>query len=132
MYTKNIKNHVYVCPTCLGKLEECKCQNLPFTLIQIDKHMLPIIQELNRKFYRTTGCCEGHINSFDEIYVEFSKNYKIKTPLPKGFKKIYGGVCAQITGRTEQAKKRKKRELLNSLYKWACELEPNGINPWIV
>ena len=132
MHEKNIKNYIYVCPICLGKLEECKCFAFPLTLIQIDKNMLPIIRELNRKFFRTEACCEGHIGSNEFMYIEFVKNYKFKTPLPKGFERIDGYIRANITGRTEQAKKRKKRELLNSLYQWACELETTSINTFIV
>ena len=39
MHEKNIKNYIYVCPICLGKLEECKCFAFPLTLIQIDKNI---------------------------------------------------------------------------------------------
>ncbi len=131
MNEKNIKNYLYVCPYCFNVVKECECFAYPPTLIQIDKNMLPIIRELNKKMFLTEMCCEGHIGLNEFMYIEFKKNYKFKTPLPKGF--VGGGnyIRAKITGSSEQAKKRKKRALLNDLYRWACEIDARGSNMFI-
>ena len=123
MYEKNLKNYVYVCPRCFNKPENCSCDFLPLSLVQIDKNILPTIKVLNEKWYFTENCCEGHIGSNESMYILFRKNYKSKIALPKGFEGNLGALKANITGSSEEAKKRKKRELLKSLYEWACSLE---------
>lgn len=121
MYEKNIKNCAYVCPKCFNKPELCTCEMLPETLVQIDKNILPTVQMLNKKWYATEFCCEGHIGTFETVHVAFKHAHKFT--LPKGFDGNSEVVMAKITGQSEQAKKRKKRQLLNSLYEWACALE---------
>lgn len=123
MYEKNLKQYVYVCPNCFNKLENCTCPILPFNLLQLDKNIWPIIKVLNEKGYRTDECCEGHVGSSERIYIFFSKKYKSKTPLPKGFRGDMNFVAAEITGSSIDAKKRKKRQLLNALSAWADSLE---------
>ena len=49
---KNVKEYVYVCPHCFNKPENCTCHALPFSLIQLEKNMWPIIKTLNEKGYR--------------------------------------------------------------------------------
>lgn len=121
---KNIKQYVYVCPHCFNKVENCECPMLPYELIQIDKNIWPSIKVLNNKWYFTESCCEGHIedNPKPFIYIMFRKNQKFKT-VPDGFKDLKGCIKAEIIGKSDEAKKRKKRALLKSLYEWACELE---------
>ena len=128
MYEKILKNYVYVCPRCFNKPAECTCVTLPFTLVQIDKNIWPTIKVLNEKRYVTDQCCEGHIGANEMMYVLFAKSYKIKTPLPKGFVGGSVGLKANITGSSDEAKKRKKRKLLNELYAWACSLESREIS----
>ena len=123
MYEKNLKNYVYVCPCCFNKPEGCTCSVLPFTLLQLDKNMWPIIKVLNEKGYYTDECCEGHVNSNERMYIFFRKRYKNKSPLPNGFQGDASFLAADITGCSEDAKRRKKRQLLNSLYEWADSLE---------
>ncbi len=123
MNEKNIKNFLYVCPNCLNELKKCECYCYPDTLIQIDKNIYPIIKELNKRHYITESCCEGHIGSNEFMYISFKKKYKFKTPLPNGIDGKESHIKADIKGSSEQAKKRKKRELLNKLYKWVCDLE---------
>ncbi len=130
MNEKNSKIYSYVCPNCLSVLNECTCDVYPWTLIQIDKKMLPIIKELNRKCFYTEMCCEGHIGSNEFMYIEFTKKYKIKS-LPKGFDGDGSYIRGQINGRTVEAKKRNKRQLLKRLYEWAIQLEPRGTNVFI-
>jgi len=135
MEEKDLKACVYVCPRCFNKIEKCTCDMLPFELIHIDKNILPIIKILNEKGYFTDMCCEGHIGKTQNpfIYISFRKGYKIKTPAPKGVVYNEGGLRADIPGSSDEAKKRNKRNLLKSIYEWACELEdrkPQGLKLW--
>ncbi len=123
MYEKNIKQYVYVCLYCFNKPEECTCVALPLKLIQLDKNIWSTIKILNEKGYYTEGCCEGHIGSNETIYIFFRKKYKVTTSLPDGFKGDRSFISAEITGNSVDAKKRKKRQLLNRLYSWAISLE---------
>lgn len=53
----------------------CKCCGYSGTFIDIDSGMVEIIQELNKKGYMTTFCCEGHIKdefNYDKAYVYFN------------------------------------------------------------
>lgn len=123
MYEKNTKQYVYVCPNCFNKLGNCTCPILPFTLLQLDKNIWPIIKTLNEKGYRTDECCEGHVGSCERIYIFFNKRYKSNTPLPEAFSGDMSFIAADITGKSIDAKKRKKRQLLNQLSAWANSLE---------
>lgn len=122
MYDKSFKGFRYVCPYCFNEWKDCACMAYPQTLIQIDKKILPTIRVLNQKHYFTDSCCEGHVGDGDFIYIIFRKTYKIKT-FPKGFSGSGDGVRADITGKSIEARKRKKRALHAALYQWACELE---------
>ena len=123
VYNNDLKTYSYVCPRCFNLLNKCECDQYPEMLIQIDKHMVPIIKKLNDIHYKTEGCCEGHIGKFDKIYIFFVKKYKFKVPLPEGFTGDGSYVSANIYGSSETAKKRNKRKLLNELYDWVCELK---------
>lgn len=123
MCEKNLKNYVYVCPRCFNRVEQCTCEYYPESLAQLDRNIWPIVKVLNEKWYFTDSCCEGHIGSNEMMYIIFKKSYKFKVPLPKGFEGNSATLKANICGRSEQAKKRNKRKLLNSLYDWACSLE---------
>ena len=78
MYDNGLKEYSYVCSHCFNPLNKCDCEQYPETLIQIDKRMVPIIKKLNDMFYKTEGCCEGHIGKFDKIYIFFVKNINSK------------------------------------------------------
>lgn len=122
MYEKNLRQYVYVCPCCFNKVENCTCAILPFSLLQLDKKIWPVIKLLNEKGYYTEDCCEGHVDAGDKIYISFRKKYKTNIPLPKGFEGDMSVIFAKITGKSTEAKKRKKRQLLNKLYEWADSL----------
>ena len=123
MYDNGLKEYSYVCSHCFNPLNKCDCEQYPKTLIQIDKRMVPIIKKLNDMFYKTEGCCEGHIGKFDKIYIFFVKKYKFKVPYPERFAGDGSYISADIYGSSENAKKRNKRKLLNNLYDWTCKLE---------
>lgn len=131
MNEKNINLYSYVCPNCFNKIKECECEIYPWSLVQIDKNMLPIVRELNKKMFFTESCCEGHIGANEKIYIIFRKKYKFKVCFPKEFVGDGSYISATITGTSEQAKKRKKQRLLKSLYAWACELDGLGTNIFI-
>ena len=76
-----------------------------------------------KKVIGTDECCEGHVGLSDRIYISFWKSYKTKTPPPKGFIGGLSLLTADITGSSIEAKKRKKRQLLNNLAAWADSLE---------
>lgn len=78
MYNNELKTYKYVCPACINTVDACICEEYPRCLIQIDKNMVPIIKELNYKWYRTNSSCEGHIGKNDQIHISFSKKYKLK------------------------------------------------------
>jgi hypothetical protein len=121
---KNYKDYVYVCPICFSKIHDCTCLLLPDSLIQIEKNILPSIKNLNSKGYFTDSCCEGHADvSNSKIFIIFRRNYRIIKKPPKGFECKCGVICADITGKSLEAKKRKKRILLNNLYEWTCNIE---------
>lgn len=79
----------YVCPQCFEQLSKCKCDNYPQRLLHIDLNIQKIIRDLNKKGYKTLGCCEGHFEKHDaEFYVIM--NYDLEkdfSELPIGFKK---------------------------------------------
>lgn len=76
----------YICPHCYRELNDCRCSEYPYYLVQIDKLMVPIIRTLNNKGYITTACCSGHadIHHGLTIYVEFEKEHNFGTNMPKG------------------------------------------------
>lgn len=80
----------YVCPRCIRELEDCRCAEYPYYLVQIDRLMVPIIRELNAKGYRTSGCCAGHPtdDEFSDagIYIAFAEEYDFDEPFPDGGK----------------------------------------------
>ncbi len=127
MNEKDPKLYLYVCPNCFNVLKECTCDMYPWTLIQIDKKIHPIIKELNRKCFYTEMCCEGHIGTNEFIYIEFKGKYKIK-PLPNGFEGDGSYIRGEIKGKSIESKKNNKRRLLKELYDWAIHLEPRGTN----
>ncbi len=123
MVKNNLKELVYICPSCLNEIENCTCERYPFTLVQLDRKIWPIIKVLNEKWYFTTNSCEGHIGKTEKIIILFDKSYKIGQALPKGFVYKEGALSATITGTSVHSKKIKKQKLLNSLYVWSCSIE---------
>ena len=71
----NNKEHYNFCSKC-NKLYEnkqfCECGNF-INLTRIDKNIADIILELNKKGYKTSQCCEGHIeDEYFHPYIYFS------------------------------------------------------------
>lgn len=85
---QHLSDIVYVCPSCIRPVEECRCALYPYYLVQIDKLMVPIIRELNEKGYKTTGCCAGHPEQEEfvasGIYIAFAEEYDFDEPFPEG------------------------------------------------
>ena len=71
----NSKEHYNFCPKCNTLYEDkmiCKCGEL-IHFIRIDKNIADIILELNKKGYKTSQCCEGHIeDGYFHPYIYFS------------------------------------------------------------
>lgn len=67
----------------LSRCPHCGCGN-KYQFFDIDNGMIPIIQQLNRKGYKTVMCCEGHTDrqgfkSYKHIGIQilFNKQYDI-------------------------------------------------------
>lgn len=83
-----LQEFAYICPNCLREVEDCRCDSYPYYLVQIDRLILPTIRELNKKGYKTTGCCAGHPDkdnpNFVGIYICFDQDYDFDEPIPDG------------------------------------------------
>lgn len=120
----------YVCPECFRQLNKCECDYFPpYSLLFIDVNIQDQIRNLNKKGYRTSGCCEGHFQSYSvEPYVTFIKDYHFNK-MPDGFsyKKSKNGVIAKtIHTKNKEEYDTLKRELLNNLSEWVEELPENN------
>lgn len=84
----HLNDIVYVCPNCFREVEDCRCRFYPYYLVQVDRKILPIIRELNKKGYITTGCCAGHPKDGDiksaNIHICFDQEYNFGQDLPEG------------------------------------------------
>ena len=78
----------YVCPHCFEQISKCKCEVYPQNLLHIDINLQKPIREINKKGYRTLGCCEGHFDKHDtELYIVINLDMdKDFAELPQGFK----------------------------------------------
>jgi len=75
------------CSNILGAYDDqygCPLIGCRGHLIIVDELMLPIIQELRVKGYRTLFCCSGHLGD-PGIYIRFGENYDFG-PVPKDFR----------------------------------------------
>lgn len=124
---KNKDSYInYVCPYCWNTLDNCVCDIFPpYHLVFIDKNIQKHIQILNNKGYRTTGCCEGHMEVCISTYITFA-NSDFEN-IPEGFK--YDKKRRMIhynysTRLTEKKMEEMKKEKLDALLKW-CESLPN-------
>lgn len=124
MDEKHLYRYAYVCPRCFHRLRDCLCRACPETLIQIDKNILPTIQILNEKGFATECSCEGHIGESGALFILFRLTYWFSHPLPEGFIGDGSIILSNISGSSEQAKKRDKKEKLARLYAWARSLRP--------
>ena len=124
MDKKHIYRYVYVCPRCFRRPRNCFCRACPETLIQIDKNILPTIQVLNEKGFVTECSCEGHIGESGALFILFCLTYQFSHPLPDGFIGDGSTILSNISGNSEQEKRRDKREKLARLYSWASSLRP--------
>ena len=116
----------YVCPYCFNALNNCTCELFPpYHLILIDKNIQEHIRILNEKGYRTTGCCEGHGNT----YIAFANDYFKDVEAPSGFKyhknkRMFShSYSSKLT--KEEARELKK-EKLEVLLEW-CKSLPNRV-----
>lgn len=124
--------YTYICPFCLHELEDCRCEHYPWTVVQIDTILLPVIRELNEKGYRTAHSCSGH-KSGDELMIAFQHEYYYR-PIPRGF---YYGESSFVLfrpcpeGLSEEAYRAFRQESADALLKWAQELPecpwPDGL-----
>ena len=84
---KNLSHYRnYVCPECFEQLNVCRCNFMPHSLIMIDEGVQECVRELNKKNYRTSGCCEGHFRGVcRDLYISFGIEYNVFDNLPDGF-----------------------------------------------
>lgn len=116
----------YICPYCWNTLNNCDCDLFPpYQLIFIDKNIQEHIRILNKKGYRTTGCCEGHRKICINTYISFADNYFKNTEMPEGFK--YDKKRKMITHSystrlTKDKMEESKKENLDILLAWCNQL----------
>lgn len=92
-----LPDYAYICPHCYYELTECRCSGYPYYLVQVDKHMVPVVRLLNQKGYITTACCAGHLDNLRgrTIYIAFDKEHKFENSLPVGAEYAKTGRCVQ-------------------------------------
>lgn len=118
----------YICPYCWNTLDNCTCDLFPpYHLIYIDKNIQEHIRVLNEKGYRTTACCESHMDICINTYIAFADNYFTHTDTPDGFKydkKRRMVTYTYSTKLTEEKMEELKKEKLETLLEW-CKSLPN-------
>ena len=118
----------YVCPYCWNILYDCTCDLFPpYHLIFIDKNIQEHIRMLNDKGYRTTACCEGHMEVCINTYITFADDYFNDVGTPEGFRYDEKRRMITYTYSTRLSKEgmeELKREKLETLLKW-CKNLPN-------
>ena len=116
----------YVCPYCMNTLDNCTCSLFPpYHLIFIDRNIQEHIRVLNEKGYRTTACCEGHMDVCINTYVSFADNYFKSTGTPDGFKYDKKRRMVTYTYSTklkEEEMEELKKEKLKILLEWCKSL----------
>lgn len=116
----------FVCDKCFNTMKRCKCNNNPFTLIQIDRSIQKIIRTLNIKGYKTMYCCEGHYdnNGYTNTYIYFKQ--PIKTKAPNGFTWRRNGLILEHIYELDKMSKsefeNQKKEYLKNLKEWSEKL----------
>lgn len=118
----------YVCPYCWNTLDNCTCKLFPpYHLIFVDENIQEHIRILNEKGYRTTACCEGHMEVCINTYIAFADDYFKGVDKPHGFKYIKKRRMISYTYSTRLKKEKMeeiKREKLETLLEW-CKSLPN-------
>jgi hypothetical protein len=118
----------YICPYCWNTLDNCICDLFPpYHLIFIDKNIQEHIRVLNEKGYRTTACCEAHMDVCFNTYIAFADDYFDDTNAPDGFKydrKRRMVTYTYSTKLTEEKMEELKNEKLEMLLVW-CKNLPN-------
>ena len=124
-----LSEYSYICPRCFNEVHLCTCKSYPYTLIQIDRLMVPIIKELNLKGYRTTYCCAGHprYKNLSESFssISFRENYDFYIPFPYGAKysKSNRSIQFEIPKYNDlEALENYQRECIDKLMAWAKAL----------
>lgn len=115
----------YVCPHCLRRLNDCECKVFPpYYLMMIDAGIQEIIRKLNRKGYKTIGCCESHYGLMSpNINIIFARKYPFN--IPKGFEPIKNGngIAHEYDQKISKADwKKEKEKYIHILEKWVDEL----------
>lgn len=121
-----IEEIVYLCPHCFNELVDCKCQDYPWYLIQVDKAIADIIRTLNLKGYTTSACCAGHAEDSSSIslYVAFENEHYFSS-IPEGFEYSKLGRSLSIDMPRKQSKEEyldKQEMALKKLQVWSDEL----------
>ena len=120
----------YVCPTCFNQLHKCTCDTFPpYSLLFIDENIQEHIRILKTNGFLTTGCCEGHHNSYStEPYIAFGMDYVFDS-LPYGFKwnkrrKML--VSNKISAKNAEEYNKIKKIRLKTLMEWAMSVKPKS------
>lgn len=119
-------------------LNNNKLDEKPISFIELDELIVPAIFELNRKGYRTSYCCSGHIGGPYEGYIKFTTSLRslLNKDAIKETERLFDLEEAGFIIRVKNAKKEFLSEVsiedsmkiiyafINDLNKWAASL-PN-------
>ena len=83
---KHRADYSYICPHCYREIDDCRCSNYPYFLVQIDTLIVPVIRTLNIKGYITSACCAGHIDQDNctSIHIAFREEHYFGNSIPEG------------------------------------------------
>jgi len=115
---KNLEDYVYVCPHCTNVVDNCICDELPYSLVRLGRNIWPSIKVLDEKWYIT----ESSIEDSEQICINFLKDNEFLRAIPEGFTQRGCVLFANIDGITEEERRLNKEKLLDKLYAWACSL----------
>lgn len=109
------------CNICLRK--DCDGEK-----VDIDNLMLPIIQILNRKGYKTLFCCSGHVGDFESsTYIKFDDSVDLPY-IPDMFKySSYTTIKKFIISKNITKKKQEIDDNIRDLLMWVISLPLNPL-----
>ncbi|MGO0862285.1 hypothetical protein, partial [Clostridioides difficile] len=93
-------------------------------LIELDESIADIIIELNRKGYKTSNCCGGHINNDGETncYISFYKSHNFTLPKNYYYESSYNVIRCKFYGNKFELKKQLNQNV-EILRKWVDRLQ---------
>lgn len=125
----------YACPKCFNGLDRCTCGGIipGAYLVHLDRNLQQPVHDLNKKGFRTIGCCESHYDQEqgNKLYINFAHEYQFGEllPVPEGFKynvktrEIFVVYSGSHTAEEREAAKAKD---IVTLQEWCNNLPDNS------